>query len=87
MNRYPIAVDIQGVEVVKFSEEHGCLKITGEAQNKVKLGDKLEFIPYHVCTCVNQFDIMYIIKNDKVQQEYQIKARGKMVKKINYYIV
>jgi D-serine deaminase-like pyridoxal phosphate-dependent protein len=79
MNRYPIAVDIQGVEVVKFSEEHGWLKITGEAQNKVKLGDKLEFIPYHVCTCVNQFDIMYIIKNDKVQQEYQIKARGKMV--------
>jgi D-serine deaminase-like pyridoxal phosphate-dependent protein len=79
MNRYPITVDIQGVEVIKFSEEHGWLKITGEAQNKVKLGDKLEFIPYHVCTCVNQFDTMYIIKNDKVQQEYQIKARGKMV--------
>jgi D-serine deaminase-like pyridoxal phosphate-dependent protein len=79
MNRYPITVGIQGVEVIKFSEEHGWLKITGEAQNKVKLGDKLEFIPYHVCTCVNQFDTMYIVKNNKVQHEYQIKARGKMV--------
>jgi len=79
MNRYPITVDIEGVEVIKFSEEHGWLKITGEAQNKVKLGDKLEFIPYHVCTCVNQFDTMYITKNNKVLHEYQIKARGKML--------
>ncbi|MEM2549977.1 MAG: DSD1 family PLP-dependent enzyme [Nitrososphaerota archaeon] len=79
MNRYPVATGIQGVEVIKFSEEHGWLKITGEAQNKIKLGDKLEFIPYHVCTCVNQHDTMYITRNDKVIYEWQIKARGKMV--------
>jgi len=79
MNRYTITVDIEWVEVIKFSEENGWLRITGEAQNKVKLGYKLEFTPCHVCTCVNQFDTMYITKNNEVQHEYQIKARGKMV--------
>lgn len=79
MNKYPTVVGIDGVEVVKFSEEHGWLKITGEAQEKIKLGDKLEFIPYHVCTCVNQFDTIYITRNDKVEHEWQIKARGKMI--------
>ena len=61
----------------KMSEEHGWLKISGKARDKVKLGDKLEFIPYHVCPCVNQFDVMYVLENDVVRHTWKIKARRK----------
>ncbi|MEM0381547.1 MAG: alanine racemase [Nitrososphaerota archaeon] len=78
MNRYPIAVGIEGVEIVKFSEEHGWLILRGQAQEKIKLGDRLEFIPYHVCPCVNQFDILYGLRRDKVEKSWTIAARGKV---------
>jgi len=78
MGRYPVAVGVAGVEVFKFSEEHGWLKLSGEAQEKLKLGDRIEFIPYHVCPCVNQFDTLYGLRNDRVEKEWQIEARGKL---------
>ncbi|GBC71915.1 D-threonine aldolase [Candidatus Calditenuaceae archaeon HR02] len=78
MNRYPIAVGVEGVEIVKFSEEHGWLTLKGEAQHRIRLGDRLEFIPYHVCPCVNQFDTLYGLKGDKVQYMWTVAARGKV---------
>lgn len=78
MGRYPVCVGVEGVEIYKLSEEHGWVKLSGKAVDKVKLGDRLEFIPYHVCPCVNQFDIMYGLEGDSVTKIWEIKARGKV---------
>jgi D-serine deaminase-like pyridoxal phosphate-dependent protein len=76
MGRYPVPVGVEGVEIYRFSEEHGWIRLSGAAQTNVKLGDRLEFIPYHVCPCVNQFDKLYLVDGDKVVNLLEIKARG-----------
>jgi len=78
MGRYPVCVNMEGVEIYKFSEEHGWVRLIGDAGVKVKLGDRLSFIPYHVCPCVNQFDIIYGVEGERVTNIWQVKARGKM---------
>jgi len=78
MGRYPICVGVEGVEMYKFSEEHGWVRLLGEAQTGVRLGDRLEFIPYHICTCVNQFDKIYALDGDRVVNIWEIKARGRV---------
>ncbi len=78
MGRYPVCVGVEGVEIYKFSEEHGWVKLTGEAQKNVKLGDRLEFIPYHVCPCVNQFDRIYGVDGERVVNIWDVKARGRV---------
>ncbi|GBC69196.1 D-threonine aldolase [archaeon HR01] len=78
MGRYPVCVGVEGVEIYKFSEEHGWVRLKGDAGSRVKLGERLSFIPYHVCPCVNQFDIIYGVEGDRVAYVWQVKARGKM---------
>ncbi|MEM1944633.1 MAG: alanine racemase [Nitrososphaerota archaeon] len=78
MGRYPVCVTLDGVEIYKFSEEHGWARLSVEASERVKLGDMLEFIPYHVCPCVNQFDLMYGLEGERVVRKWEIKARGKV---------
>lgn len=76
--RFPRARQ-DGLEVVKFSEEHGWLELqNGVSSGKISLGDRLEFIPYHCCTCVNQHDEMVGLRGSKVEKTWRILARGRM---------
>jgi D-serine deaminase-like pyridoxal phosphate-dependent protein len=67
----------KGVTMVKFSEEHGWLRLTGKGRSIV-VGDRLEFIPQHCCTCINQHDELIGIRRDSVEKVWPIAARGKM---------
>src|SRR5207245_11181711 len=50
-----------GAKLVSFSEEHGVLRLESEkAKEEIRIGNKLEFVPYHVCTCVNQHNNLYL---------------------------
>ncbi len=77
MGKFPRPLKQQGVHVVKFSEEHGWLAIDGNSR-RIRLGDKLEFVPYHCCTCVNEHDEMLGVRDSKVEKVWPILARGKM---------
>jgi D-serine deaminase-like pyridoxal phosphate-dependent protein len=77
MGKYPLALQAAGVEMVKFSEEHGWLSLSGNGRG-TNLGEKLEFIPYHCCTCVNQHDQMVGVRGDRVEAVWRISARGMM---------
>ena len=76
MGRYPVCVGMEGVEMYRLSEEHGWVRLSGKAPTNVRLGDRLEFIPYHVCPCVNQFDKIYGVDGVNVVNVWEIKARG-----------
>jgi len=71
LGRYPACFGVEGVEMYRFSEEHGWVRLSGKAQTNVRL----EFIPYHVCPCVNQFDKIYV-DGVNVVNVWEIKARG-----------
>jgi D-serine deaminase-like pyridoxal phosphate-dependent protein len=66
-----------GIKMVKFSEEHGWLHLSGKGKS-VRVGDVLEFIPQHCCTCVNQHDELVGVRKENVEVVWPIVARGKM---------
>ncbi len=74
--RFPKAKGRDGLEVVKFSEEHGWLELS--KNNDVSVGNRLEFIPYHCCTCVNQHEEMIGLRGSRVEKTWKILARGRM---------
>ena len=59
-----------------MSEEHGVGHIEG--RGTLEIGDRLEVIPLHACGCVNQFDVAYGVRDDAVEREFAIAARGRM---------
>lgn len=61
--------------IEKLSEEHAIVRHKGES---FSYGERLRVIPNHSCTTVNMFDTAYLIDGNKVIQELNISARGKM---------
>jgi D-serine deaminase-like pyridoxal phosphate-dependent protein len=59
-----------------MTEEHGVGHIVGDAE--LRIGDRLEVIPLHVCSAVNLFDVAYGVRNGIVDHEVAIAARGKV---------
>ena len=59
-----------------MNEEHGVGHRTGAGD--VRIGDRLEVIPLHVCSCVNMFDTAYGVRDGVVESELAIAGRGKM---------
>ncbi len=60
--------------VIDFlTEEHGV----GHGPD-VRIGDRLEVIPLHVCSCVNMFDSAYGVRGGEVVREFAIAGRGKV---------
>ena len=59
-----------------LSEEHGVGSTGG--RDRVRIGDRLEVIPLHACTCVNMFDVAIGVRGDSVVEELPIAGRGKV---------
>jgi 3-hydroxy-D-aspartate aldolase len=66
-------------ERVGLSEEHGTItfKEGSETRKKLKWGQKLEFVPSHCCTTVNQHDEIVAVKDGRVAAVWPVTARGK----------
>ena len=62
--------------IAMLNEEHGVIATHGSAET-VKIGDKIEIIPNHVCPTVNLYDEMYVLQDGQLLDVWQIKARGK----------
>jgi len=74
---YPHVVGHEGAEIYAFSEEHGNVRLNGMARN-IRVGDKIEAIPHHCCTCINQHDEMIGVRRGHVEKVWKIAARGMM---------
>jgi D-serine deaminase-like pyridoxal phosphate-dependent protein len=57
-----------------MTEEHGVGHIEGGAD--VSIGERLQVVPLHVCSCVNLFDVAFGIRDGRVDHEIAIEARG-----------
>ena len=66
-------------EKVSLSEEHGTIyfKKGSETRKQLRWGQKLEFVPSHCCTAVNQHDEIIVVKNGRVCAIWPVTARGK----------
>jgi len=59
-----------------MSEEHGVGHLVGDAE--LRIGERLEVLPLHVCSTVNLFDVAFGIRSRVVEREIAIAARGKV---------
>ena len=71
-----IPADGRRLEVFKVNEEHGYLR--GTDLGPVKVGDRIAFVPAHVCTVVNLTgEVQVIGPNNEMRANWPVEARGK----------
>jgi D-serine deaminase-like pyridoxal phosphate-dependent protein len=78
-SEYPIVRNYDNLHAkfIGFSEEHGKLNLEDErARREFQLGKKFEFVPYHVCTCVNLQNTLYYARHGKVEKALPVLGRG-----------
>ena len=75
--RFPLLVGLDDSEVYSFSEEHANVALKGRGR-ALKVGDRVEAIPYHCCTCINQHDELIGTRGTRVEKVWRIAARGMM---------
>lgn len=73
----PEVVDRQGIRIDKFSAEHAVLKLDPNVA-KVKVGEKLNFIPGYGDLTMFLHNQLYGIRNKKVEVIWDIQGRGKL---------
>jgi D-serine deaminase-like pyridoxal phosphate-dependent protein len=74
---YGYVVEAPEAKLIKLNEEHGYLDISGSS-HRFRVGEVLNVIPNHVCTCVNMHDEVLTLRNDEVAGSWGIAARGKI---------
>jgi D-serine deaminase-like pyridoxal phosphate-dependent protein len=73
--KFPMPVrDVKG-EFISFSEEHGVIQ-SKDGDLDLFLGERLGFIPYHICVTTDLWDYIYLCKGDIVLSKMRIEARG-----------
>jgi D-serine deaminase-like pyridoxal phosphate-dependent protein len=73
-------VDIFGIKnfkVVNHSEEH--LVISTPVAGKLKTGDPLYGIPYHICPTVALYESVAVVENNMVTGQWKVEARKRKV--------
>lgn len=63
--------------IVRLSEEHGVVELPTSAQG-VRVGERVEIIPNHVCPTVNLQDELFVTRDGEVVDRWEIIARGKV---------
>jgi D-serine deaminase-like pyridoxal phosphate-dependent protein len=60
----------------RLSEEHGWVTIPSD--DPVRIGDKVEIIPNHICPVFNLVGEMTLVRGDEVVGHWTVAARGKL---------
>jgi D-serine deaminase-like pyridoxal phosphate-dependent protein len=74
----PLVVGHEQLECHSLSEEHGRLRSTRGPVEGLGIGELLEFVPGHGCTTMNLHDQVYAMRGGRVEEIWQIAARGKV---------
>jgi D-serine deaminase-like pyridoxal phosphate-dependent protein len=72
-----IVVGRSDLRIDFMSEEHGVGHVE-PGGGGLSVGDRLEVIPLHACSCVNLFDSALGVRDGTVERELRIEGRGKV---------
>lgn len=76
LNQPPaIVIGEPGFKYNAGSDEFGVISFE-KANKKYEIGDRLELIVPHCDPAVNEYDVMYGTRNDKVETVWEVSARG-----------
>lgn len=77
IDRMPMPKARDDVVYVNASEEHGWIDTTDCAE-RIEVGDRLAFVPPHVCTTINLHDTVVGVRDGRVAEVWSVQARGKV---------
>ncbi len=63
-----------GAVLGRVTEEHGMLSV--DEHSDLRVGDKVEIIPNHVCSTVNLHDEVHVLAADGGREKVRVAARG-----------
>lgn len=66
-----------GAHYYNASEEHGWVDV-GECMADLEVGDRLEFVPPHVCPTINLHDTLIGVRDGIVEEVWSVQGRGKV---------
>jgi D-serine deaminase-like pyridoxal phosphate-dependent protein len=69
-------LDRPDVLVTRMSEEHGILDLS-KTNWRPQVGELVRVVPNHVCIVVHLNDVMYGIRNEKIETSWPVDARGR----------
>jgi D-serine deaminase-like pyridoxal phosphate-dependent protein len=72
----PVVADIPGAAVMGLSAEHCRLRLDGNADGRVVLGEKLWLTPWDIGTCTNLYDFIHAVRHDSLEAVWPVAARG-----------
>jgi len=72
----PVVTDIPGAVVVGLSAEHCRLRLDGDANGRVALGEKIWLTPWDIGTCTNLYDFIHAVRHDTLEAVWPVAARG-----------
>ena len=73
----PEVINRPGVYYLRGSDEHGSLQVKpDETEADLLVGDVISILPSHVCTTINQHDVMVGVRNGIVETVWPVEARG-----------
>ena len=73
----PMAVGYEGLDYFTASEEHGWVD-TSDCEESFEVGDRIEWVPPHVCTTVNLHDTLVGVREGDVEEVWNVQGRGKV---------
>ncbi|MFW6047415.1 MAG: hypothetical protein ACOCP4_06505 [Candidatus Woesearchaeota archaeon] len=76
-NGFGYIKNFDNVYVKRLFDEHGIIN-DEKFQNEVKIGEKIEIIPAHICPTVNLYDETQVVSKGKLFKTVPILARGKV---------
>jgi D-serine deaminase-like pyridoxal phosphate-dependent protein len=69
-------LDRPNIVVARMSEEHGMLDL-GDSGWRPSVGDVVRVVPNHVCVAVHLQDVMYGVRDGRLERSWPIAARGR----------
>jgi D-serine deaminase-like pyridoxal phosphate-dependent protein len=72
-----LILDAPGWVITKLSEEHGFLEWQGEGTpTELKIGDRLQIIPNHICTVFSSLNECFVIEDEKITANWKTLKPG-----------
>jgi len=72
----PQVTSMTGVETTGLSAEHCRLRLHASAQTALQTGQKLWLRPWDLGTCTNLYDLIWGVRQGKIETSWPVAARG-----------
>ncbi|MDR2674014.1 MAG: alanine racemase [Opitutaceae bacterium] len=72
---FALPADGRDIAVSRVNEEHGYA--SGAGADALRVGERVAFVPAHVCTVVNLADEVMVVRRHEIAARWRVDARGR----------